>query len=213
MMDASLYRMILQCGPNAGPDEIKKAYHRLARANHPDFFPEECRPIQEMKMKEINIAYDFLLNEAERLRETAPGKGFRESPQKNEPDLSDELRLDLKKEDVELSPSREIGPHGDPAYAYYKQGFINFSKGLNGIMSKRPLKIKKSTYHISNWASESLRCFHSAHGYFSRVVEEYPGSIWCFDAREKLARIENFNELYRRILLNVKQKASRSMHK
>lgn len=211
MMDASFYRMILQCGPDAGPLEIQKAYRRLARANHPDFFPEECRPVQEMKMKEINIAYDFLLHEAERLRETAPGRGFGERPQKNEPDLTDEVRLELKKEDVEPSPSRELGRHGDPAYAYYKQGFVNFSRGLNGIMSKRPFKIKRSAYHISNWASESLHCFHRAHGYFSRVVEEYPGSIWCLDAREKLARIENFNELYRRILINVQRKAHRSI--
>lgn len=210
-MDASFYRMILQCGPDAGPTEIKKAYRRLARANHPDFFPEECRPVQEMKMKEINIAYDFLLGEAERPGAAAPDERFDERRRKNESDCTDEVRLELKKEKAEPSPSREIGPHGDPAYAYYKQGFVNFSKGLHGIMSRRPIKIKKSAYDINSWASESLRCFHRAHGYFSRVVEEHPGSIWCLDAREKLARIENFNELYRRTLLNVKQKASRTI--
>jgi hypothetical protein len=164
-----------------------------------------------MKMKEINIAYDFLLGEAERLLEAARDERIREARHRKETDFSDEVRLELKKEKAELSPSREIGPHGDPAYAYYKQGFVNFSKGLHGIMAKRPLKIKKSAYDINSWASESLRCFHRAHGYFSRVVEEHPESIWCLDAREKLARIENFNELYRRILLNVKRKASRSI--
>ncbi len=45
---------------DATPDEIKKAYRKLARKYHPDVSKEKNA---EEKMQAINVAYDTLSNE------------------------------------------------------------------------------------------------------------------------------------------------------
>lgn len=53
---------VLGVSPTASDEEIKKAYHRLARRYHPDNYsgdPDAARAAEE-KMKEINEAYDAI---------------------------------------------------------------------------------------------------------------------------------------------------------
>lgn len=57
-MSKSLYET-LEVSDNATPDEIKKAYRRLARKYHPDVNKD---PKAEEKFKEINAAYEVLSN-------------------------------------------------------------------------------------------------------------------------------------------------------
>ena len=45
--------------------------------------------------------------------------------------------------------------------------------------------------------------FHRAHGYFGRVLDDFPDSIWKADAEYKLRRIEGFNRVYHRIRRNL----------
>ncbi|MEE5993086.1 MAG: molecular chaperone DnaJ [Oscillospiraceae bacterium] len=59
MADKRDYYDVLGVSRTASEDEIKKAYRKMARENHPDLHPdkvEEC----EAKMKEINEAYSVL---------------------------------------------------------------------------------------------------------------------------------------------------------
>lgn len=57
-MSKSLYET-LEVSDSATPDEIKKAYRRLARKYHPDVNKD---PKAEEKFKEINAAYEVLSN-------------------------------------------------------------------------------------------------------------------------------------------------------
>lgn len=52
---------VLGVSPNAGDDEIKKAYRELARKYHPDNYQNNpLADLAEEKMKEINEAYDAI---------------------------------------------------------------------------------------------------------------------------------------------------------
>ena len=53
---------ILDIGPNASLEEVKRAYRELARVWHPDRFPNDVRLQQkaEEKLKRINIAYECI---------------------------------------------------------------------------------------------------------------------------------------------------------
>ncbi len=56
--------VVLGVDRNAGDEEIKKAYRELARKYHPDHYSDN--PLSELaaeKMKEINEAYDAIMNE------------------------------------------------------------------------------------------------------------------------------------------------------
>jgi hypothetical protein len=53
----------------------------------------------------------------------------------------------------------------------------------------------------------SLTELRLAYEYFQRVAEEHAESVWAPDARVKLARVERFSELYRRILRNLRARA------
>ena len=61
--DKSKYYTILGLNKNASQDEIKKAYHKLAKEHHPDRFVNSSdseKKYHENKMKEINDAYENL---------------------------------------------------------------------------------------------------------------------------------------------------------
>ena len=61
--DKSKYYTILGVNKGASQDEIKKAYHKLAKEHHPDKFVNSSdseKKYHENKMKEINDAYENL---------------------------------------------------------------------------------------------------------------------------------------------------------
>ena len=61
--DKSKYYTILGLSKNASQDEIRKAYHKLAKEHHPDKFVNSSdseKKYHENKMKEINDAYENL---------------------------------------------------------------------------------------------------------------------------------------------------------
>ena len=207
-MNSILYASVLKVRPDASEAEIKRAYRQLARENHPDFFHDEYKGIQELKMMQINEAYNFLM--ATRKEDPEQSKPSRER-KRGPGDYKSAWEEWEKKRYKNLSPNKDIGYHKDPAYAYYKQGFVNFSKGLNGIMADRSRKRHTNLTSLKRWASNSLQYFQEANRYFSRVVSEYPESIWSSDAEEKLRRIERFNALYRKILLNLKERLKKQV--
>ena len=195
-MSDHYFRELLGVKPEAGIDEIKRAFHRLARENHPDIFPEERKELQELKMMALNEAYDYLLAFC---ADRSDGK---EKPQAPPAAPVGKLRR-------RAAPKKELGFHKDPSYAYYKQGFVHFSRALHGIealyqsMAKKELSFKPRYYSYQRFAG-SLGLLRKSYEYFSRVVDEYPESIWWRDAQIKLERIERFSALYRKILANIK---------
>lgn len=54
MGQADIYTL-LQVDRGAGPQEIVGAFHRFARAHHPDLFPGDCE--KESRLKAVTAAY------------------------------------------------------------------------------------------------------------------------------------------------------------
>lgn len=60
---------VLGVSRTATPDEVKKAYRKKARENHPDLNPDD--PQAEERLKQINEAYDRITNPEKYVREDA----------------------------------------------------------------------------------------------------------------------------------------------
>jgi len=187
--------------PGVDRKQIKRAYWQLARQNHPDYFPEERKAVQELRMIALNEAYAHLMSGPD-----VPGDSL-------QPRHSERFGFDASWSDVGAgrpAPERsDLGYHKDPSYAYYKQGFVHYSRAVHGIealyrsLTQRGIvhfKPRDDAYHRF---AEGLVELRRAHEYFSRVVQEFEQSIWRHDARMKLRRIERFTVLYRRILGNL----------
>ncbi len=74
-MDFIDYYQILGLAKNASPDEIKKAYRKLARKYHPDVNPDDKEA--ERKFKEINEANEVLSNPENRAKYDKYGKDWK----------------------------------------------------------------------------------------------------------------------------------------
>jgi curved DNA-binding protein CbpA len=199
--------------------ELQRAYRRLARESHPDLYPEDQKPFQELKMIALNEAYRCLLEEDGReVQEASAGRD--EVPLEPEGrDLNQAPPMPEGREAQKASAEREaetaeVGFHHEPAYAYYKQGFVHYSRALHGIEALYQSIARYHRIHFNprddayDRFAAGLSELRQAHGYFSRVTEEHAASIWAQDARAKLARIERFSDLYRRILRNLKGSAA-----
>jgi curved DNA-binding protein CbpA len=192
------YYEILGISPEARMDEIKKAFRRLVKQNHPDLFPEEHKQLQELKMIQINEAYARLtehldnITGIEKIKEDNTGSdGFFRSPHKSHDAF---FRKDA------------VGFHRDLQYVYYKQGFTYFSRALHGMKRmEKTVSLRNDMYYLKRF-SESLVCLRKADTYFSMLIDEFPDSIWSYDARIKLRRIERFNFIYRKIIRNIEEK-------
>jgi len=213
-MNDSFFWRELGLKPGADRKQIKRAYWQLARKNHPDFFPEDRKAVQELKMIALNEAYAYLIGTLRGAGEHDQGgsafgnrgTGFQAAGGTTAFHSAPGSATGVAEP---LSDRTDLGFHKDPSYAYYKQGFVHFSRAIHGIealyqsLSQRRVVHFKPRDDAYQRFAEGLVELRRAHEYFSRVVEEFEGSIWKHDARMKLRRIERFTGLYRRILGNL----------
>jgi hypothetical protein len=217
-MSDSYFREILGVPPDATREQIRQSYRQRVMENHPDRFPPERKHLQELATITLTEAYGALMSGAIQRMASADAAARPYDPPA-EPVPSAAARPP--------SGAAAAGPRGpmtsavptpaaavalprDPAYAYYKQGFINFSLAIHGIaaVNKRIAAGRslpsRRRFNTAEYFGASLGYLRAAHGYFSRVVEEYAGSVWVADSRFKLRRIEGLTAIYRRILGNLR---------
>lgn len=80
MAESKDYYKILGVSKDATDDEIKKAFRKLAKANHPDAQQDEAAKKQaEIKFKEINEAYSVLSDKTKRAQYDRFGSNFEQA--------------------------------------------------------------------------------------------------------------------------------------
>ena len=194
-MSEQHFREILGATETATQEQIKQAYRRLVMENHPDRFPSEKKALQELTTITLTEAYTALMS-GRTMREEHPPTHASARRESRSPPAS--------------GPG--LTAHRDPSYAYYKQGFINFSLAIHGIAEiNRKIAAGRVPHFTRRYTAAediagSLGFLQAAYGYFSRVVENHPDSVWSADSRAKLRRIDRFTLIYRRILENLKRR-------
>ncbi len=213
-MDDRYFWELLGLEPGADRRALKRAYHQLARRNHPDFFPPEDKPLQGLRMITLNEAYAHLLRRTSAGTEEAEADASGETGAPAGTSAAGEGQTDPPPASAPPAPGppprTDLGFHREPAYAYYKQGFVHYSRAIHGIQALYRSFRRLYPVHFSprddayERFTGSLNELREAHAYFRRVAEEHAESVWAPDARVKLARVERFSELYRRILRNLR---------
>ncbi len=205
-MNDGYFRQILGVPPQADRDQIRQSYRRLVMENHPDRFPPEKKALQDLAIITLTEAYTALMSAP------LPGPAPAAAAAAASPAAPARGPAPRHPGEAPGANGSALAAHGDPSYAYYKQGFINFSLAIHGIaeINRRIAagRVPRFTrrYTAKEDIASSLAFLRAAHGYFSRVVEDHPRSVWSADAGAKLRRIERFTKLYRRILANLSRR-------
>ena len=204
-MNDGYFRQILGVTSRATREEIRQAYRHLVMENHPDRFPAEKKPLQDLAIITLTEAYTALMSAVV----TEPVAAVQTT---DDPGSARNGASRTVVDEAAAANKAALASHRDPSYAYYKQGFINFSLAIHGIAEiNRKIaagRVPRFTrrYTAKEDIASSLAFLRAAHGYFSRVIDEHPHSVWSADANAKLRRIERFTKLYRRILANLSRR-------
>jgi curved DNA-binding protein len=116
---ASDFYSALGVSRDAGPDEIQRAYRKLARTYHPDVNKD---PGAEERFKEISEAYDVLSDPKTRQRYDAFGEDFRRVPEDVDPATWNRARAGAGARGRSTGAGTEGFPDG-----------VRFSTGAEGV--------------------------------------------------------------------------------
>lgn len=194
-MASPLYYDLLHISPGANLSAVKAAYHRAAKANHPDLFPEAERKRREMVMMQINEAYMAIVCD----RADTRTDSSRPKPAPLRPERRSE--------------TKELGHLRDPAYTYYKLGFRYFSEGRRTLSKHylnggQRLDFSTENIHVLRLAVASLHYFHKAYSCFERVSTDFASSVWARDSAVKIYYLNRYNAIYQRICDNLSKQIS-----
>ena len=184
------YRAVFSLPEDYTPAELKTAYRKLVKQNHPDMFPDLNRKnLQEIIMVRINLAYERLKSYIEKRNSVESAAG--------------------------LSTGSAAGRKAsDLSYRYYRKGLDYLSKAVTKKHHRIMVTLGSSSFACVNIEQfsdaeikrsyiESFNLFALAEKNFSAVLEKYPDSIWAHDAGNKMKELQKFYSLYHRILENL----------
>jgi hypothetical protein len=167
------------------PQKIKAAYRRRIKELHPDLAKPEDALRNHYLFISVCQAYQRLLSASKEKKDPVTAKVSRGGGE------------------------AAISVHADPAYAFYRQGmkaFMAIHPSAWNMDNRRMLATQiagedtTEQEEIRKRILELTKLFPKAYYYFSIVVHEYPESAWAPDAREKMTKVEDRIEMYRKII-------------
>jgi molecular chaperone DnaJ len=121
------YYDVLGVAPDAGADEIKRAYRQLARRYHPDISGDD----RAMAFRELTRAYDVLRDPSRRRRYDAslvPGTGDTAAPW-----FSDEIAIDFPSVSSVLDRMRDAFFTAAPPVTLSAEMVLTAREAFNGV--------------------------------------------------------------------------------
>ena len=223
------HHALLGLGGTPTLPELKIAYHKLAKRNHPDLFPDAQRRQQQLKMMRINEAYMSVMSEvmgdARPDQQTVDPSDGPEGPSRGSAATTESGGRDehffraweKKARPGSPSDSLAVDTPRDPANSYYKAGFRYYNLGSTELFRKESSKIRRyltttgtADGYILRLALRALHYYERSYSYFMVVVDQYGDSPWSHDARYNLRRLEKFSAIYQRICENLSRRSSTS---
>ncbi|HZO65149.1 MAG: DnaJ C-terminal domain-containing protein [Kribbellaceae bacterium] len=131
MADRRDFYEVLGVKRDAAPDEIQRAYRKLARTYHPDINKD---PQAENRFKEVSEAYDVLSDPEQRKRYDAFGHDFRRVP----PDVDPETWARAQRAGAGAGARAGPGSYGGGGQrVWFDEGDIDIEDLFGGIFGAR----------------------------------------------------------------------------
>ena len=123
---------VLGIEEGASQEEIKNAYRELCKKYHPDRYEDNpLKDLAEEKMREINEAYDCLMNNRNQsnYRNTYSNGNTYNNGYASEGELLYQARIDIQNGNISEAINKLDNIRSRNAEWYYLMGIINIRKG------------------------------------------------------------------------------------
>lgn len=123
---------VLGVEEGASQEEIKNAYRELCKKYHPDRYEDNpLKDLAEEKMREINEAYDYLMNNRNQsnYRNTYNNGNTYSNGYASEEELLYQARIDIQNGNISEALNKLDNIRSRNAEWYYLMGIINIRKG------------------------------------------------------------------------------------
>lgn len=141
---------LLGVTPQTSDDDVKRAYRELARKYHPDnYVNNPLADLAEQRMKEINEAYDQIMNERS-------GRGSAKSPSGGGA---------YQQYSYGQSYNQQQNPQFSQIRAAITQGNLNLAEEMLQRSSQRNAEwyfLMGTVYYRKGWYDEASRCYQQA---------------------------------------------------
>lgn len=135
---------VLGITPQTSDDDVKRAYRELARKYHPDnYVNNPLADLAEARMKEINEAYDMIMNQRSGKSSSSQQTGYNGAYQQNTANngIYGQIRSAITSGNLAMAEEMLARLPGRDAEWYFLMGTIYFRKG---------------------WYDEAQRCYTQA---------------------------------------------------
>lgn len=121
---------VLGVSPDASMDDVKRAYRDLARKYHPDnYVNNPLADLAEAKMKEINEAYDMIVNRKSSAGSSGYGNAHGGQQRQSGTGIYAQIRAAINAGNLSLAEQMLQNSAVRDAEWYFLMGTINYRKG------------------------------------------------------------------------------------